>query len=128
MRDLIIKEILPNKGLKNDLYRITKREILAYMRSDQCKNELKNLIINEILRNYKITNDLFELIKEFVTKKETKMLENKLEKILTDVLCIEAIHKHVSNKMESEINRALRDEGIIKMAINMVTGDNDNNK
>lgn len=127
LRDLIIQEILPNKELKEDLYGIIKREIIAYLQSQECRRELNSLLINDVLRNEDIRNELFELIKEFITIKEVSFLEEKLEKILVDVLSIEAIHIHVAKKIEEEVNKILRDEEIVKMAINLILGEENNN-
>jgi len=54
--------------------------------------------------------------------KQVNSLEDKLEKILIDILANEGIHSHISNKMEVEINKMLRDESIIKMMIEILKG------
>jgi hypothetical protein len=121
LSNLIINDVLPNKEIRNDLYRIIKREIIIYLKSEDCRRELKSLIIKEVMRNEEIKNDLYSLIKQFITLKEIDFLEDKLEKILVDILSIEAIHTHVGKKVEEETHKALRDENLIRMAVNILS-------
>jgi hypothetical protein len=120
LSNLIINDVLPNKEIRNDLYRIIKRELINYIRSEDCRKELKNLIIKEVLRNEEIKNELYSIIKQFITLKEINFLEDKLEKILVDVLSIQAIRTHVAKKIEDEVQKALREENLIRMAINIL--------
>lgn len=120
LSNLIINDVLPNQDIRNDLYRIIKRETLNYIRSEDCRKELKNLIIKEVLRNEEIKNELYSIIKQFITLKEINFLEDKLEKILVDVLSIQGIRTHVAKKIEDEVQKALREENLIRMAINIL--------
>ncbi len=121
MSDLIVKDVLPNREIRSDLYRIIKRELLAYIKSEECRKELKILIVKDVMRNEEVRNELFELIKSFILLKEVNFLEDKLEKILVDILCIEAIHSHVAKKIENEVHKALKDEEMIKLAVKVLS-------
>lgn len=120
IKNLILNEILPNQELKKDLYRLIKREIIAYIKSEDCRRELKNLIARDVMANPEVRSELYSLIRKFITLKDVDFLEDKLEKILVDVLNIQAIHNHVSKKIEGEINKALRDVKLIDMAIEVL--------
>jgi hypothetical protein len=121
MSDLIVKDVLPNKEIRSDLYRIIKREILSYIKSEDCKKELKILIVKDVMRNEEVRNELWGLIKSFIIFKEVNFLEDKLEKILVDILSIEAIHSHVAKKIKNEVHKALKDEEMIKLAVKVLS-------
>lgn len=120
IRNLILNEVLKNKEITMDLYRLIKREIIAYIKSEDCRRQLKNLIAKDVMQNSEVRSELYSLIRQFITLKEVDFLEDKLEKILVDVLNIKGIHDHVGKKMESEINKALRDDKLINMVIEML--------
>jgi hypothetical protein len=121
MSDLILIDVLPNKDIRSDLYRIIKREILSYLKSEDCRRELKILIVKDVMRNEEVRNELWGLIKSFIILKELNFLEDKLEKILVDILSIEAIHSHVAKKIKNEVNKALKDEEMIKLAVKVLS-------
>jgi hypothetical protein len=95
-KNLIIEEVYKNEQMEKDLNNLIKREIISYLQTKDCKNDLKQLLIEEVLRNSEIKNELYSLIKELLTLKEVNFLEDKLEHILVDVLNIQTIHEHVA--------------------------------
>lgn len=121
LANLIINDVLPNESIRNDLYRIIKRETINYIQGQECRRLLRELIIKEVLRNEDIRSDLYSLIKQFITLREINFLEDKLERILIDILAIDGIHKHVAEKINNETQKALRDENLIRMAVNLIS-------